>query len=78
MNTLLYPVLRIGWILFTLFFAGSLFGQSLSHRQGELILQLATEVDGKNWVSKHDEIIDARRLGSTLNAWLIRFDFNRY
>lgn len=59
-------------------FATSLVSQKLHYRQGELIVQLKEEIDGKDWAKKQRELSHFRKLMRGQNIWLLEFDFARY
>ncbi|MEM6397097.1 MAG: S8 family serine peptidase [Bacteroidota bacterium] len=61
-----------------LFFGNPFFSsaQQLSHVQGELIVDLLDNVDGKSWCAAQSELSDFEQLSAPLNIWLLRFDYN--
>ncbi|MEM8585095.1 MAG: hypothetical protein AAGF87_12535, partial [Bacteroidota bacterium] len=46
----------------------------LDHRQGELIVDLLNDIDGKSWCSAQPGIISFKRLSAPLNIWLLNYD----
>lgn len=62
----------------TLLFSSWLAAQQLDYRPGELIVQFSAETDGKTWIVNHPEIEGWKRLGRTMNAYLVWFDHDRF
>ncbi|MCP9236858.1 S8 family serine peptidase [Lewinella sp. JB7] len=65
-------------LLFCLLGAVSLGAQTLDYGQGQLIVQLRSDVDAKTWAYRQPEVTAWRRLGTTVNSLLVNFDWTRY
>ncbi|MEO0625354.1 MAG: S8 family serine peptidase [Bacteroidota bacterium] len=67
------------YLLFFIFScSSSLKAQWLDHRQGELIVDLVDEVDGKSWCASQPELSSFKKLSDPLNIWLLEYDHDVY
>ncbi|PHI18204.1 hypothetical protein CEQ90_19100 [Lewinellaceae bacterium SD302] len=55
-----------------------LVSQKLDYHQGQLIVQLQSSIDGKNWAGQQPEVDDFRQLIASPNVWLLYFDYDQY
>ena len=53
-------------------------GQVLDYAQGQLIVQLRAEIDGKAWILADRELTDYKLLSPAMNAWAVTFDWGRH
>ncbi|MBK8955932.1 MAG: S8 family peptidase [Saprospiraceae bacterium] len=82
-RSFVFQVLFLFCIL--IFTSPALFGQQLSHRQGELIVLFRNNYNAKNIShlrssskSVWNHLYPARQLGGCWNIWLLKFDHSRY
>jgi serine protease len=75
----MYLRLLVAFCYTLVFFGPSALGaQQLDYRQGELIVQFSAEVDGKTWLEQRPEIESWRRIGRTMNVYLVQFDHDHF
>ncbi len=65
-------------LLLCLLGSAALGAQLVEYGQGQLIVQLRGQVDGKLWAYRQPEIYAWKPLGRSLNTLLVNFDWNRY
>lgn len=65
-------------LLFFVAVATSLVSQKLPYHQGQLIVQLKSSTNGKDWIGDQAEIQHSRKLIRSQNVWLLHFDFATY
>ncbi|THH39442.1 S8 family serine peptidase [Neolewinella litorea] len=65
-------------LLLALLGSAALGAQGLDYGQGQLIVQLRGEVDGKAWARAHKELSAWKPLSRGLNTYLVAFDWAKY